>query len=313
MFQVTEDETVGKFVYDLGNGQWNIPALHKLLNEILPRNNVFDYYEMEHTFPVIGHKIMLLNARKFYRDGQNILLVIEDITDRKDIEEQKDLFIGIASHELKTPITTMKGYTQMLEKRLADHDDGKDIYLIQNMNKQTDRLTHLIDDLLNTSRIQAGKLVLQKKKFDLDAVVTKAVNDFQLAVEKHQITKEGEIKEHVYGDQSRIEQVLANLITNAIKYSPNSEKIIVRIETDKKNVMVSVQDFGFGIAKGDQAKVFERFYRTGDKNELNVAGFGLGLYIAAEIVKGHHGKIWVESAKGKGSTFFFTLPLKRKV
>ncbi len=312
LFQVTEEETTRNFVYDLGNGQWNIPVLRKLLNEILPKNNAFDNYEIEHTFPSIGHKIMLLNARKFYKDGENILLAIEDITDRKDIEKQKDLFIGIASHELKTPITTMKGYAQILEKRLSLRGDSKDTYLIQNINKQTDRLTSLINDLLNTSKIQAGKLVLEKKKFDLDAVVAKAIVDFQYATETHQIIKEGEIKEQVYGDQSRIEQVLVNLITNAIKYSPNADKVIVRLATDKKNAIVSVQDFGFGITKKDQEKVFERFYRTGDKKEMNVAGFGLGLYIAAEIVKGHYGKIWVESTKGKGSTFYFTLPLKKK-
>ncbi len=312
MFQVTEEETAGNLIYDLGNGQWNIPGLRKLLHEILPQNNVFDNYEIEHTFPTIGRKFMLLNARKFYRDGENILLAIEDITDRRDIEQQKDLFIGIASHELKTPITTMKGYTQILEKRLVQRGDSKDMYLIQNINQQTDRLTSLVNDLLNTSKIQAGKLVLTKKSFDLNAVVKKAVVDFQFATDTHHIVKEGEIKDQVFGDQSRIEEVLTNLITNAIKYSPKAVKVVVRVGTDKNNAIVCVQDFGFGISKKDQAKVFERFYRTGDKDEMNVAGFGLGLYISAEIVKGHHGKIWIESTKGKGSKFYFTLPLNEK-
>lgn len=309
MFQVSEDETSGSFIYDLGNGQWDIPALRKLLNEILPKDNVFDNYEIEHTFPDVGHKIMLLNARKFHKDGENILLAIEDITDRKAIEKQKDLFISIASHELKTPITTMKGYAQILEKRLSERKDTKDIYFVQNINKQTDRLTGLVNDLLNTSKIQAGKLVLQKKDFDLDAVVTKMVVDFQFTIETHLIIKEGEIKELVYGDQSRIEEVLANLITNAIKYSPKADKVIVRLQNDKKNAIVSVQDFGFGIDKREQKKVFKRFYRTTDKQEMNVTGFGLGLYIASEIVKAHRGKIWLESARGKGSTFYFTLPI----
>lgn len=311
-FRVTEEETAGNLIYDLGNGQWDIPALRKLLNEILPKNNVFDNYEIEHTFPTIGNKIMLLNARKFIKDGENILLAIEDITDRKEIEKHKDLFIGIASHELKTPITTMKGYAQILERRFLQKGDDKDVYLIQNINQQTDRLTNLVNDLLNTSKIQAGKLVLEKDRFDLNAIVAKAIIDFQYSTETHQIIKEGEIKEQVFGDQSRIEQVLSNLITNAIKYSPNADKVIVRLATDKENAIVSVQDFGFGITKKEQAKVFERFYRTRDKKDMNVAGFGLGLFIAAEIVKGHYGKIWVESTKDKGSTFFFTLPLKKR-
>lgn len=310
MFKVSEEATVGKFIYDLGNGQWNIPTLHKLLHEILPKNNVFDNYEIEHTFPFIGHKIMLLNARRFYKDGENILLAIEDITNRKDIEEQKDLFIGIASHELKTPITTMKGYAQILEKRLADSGDSKDIYLIQNINKQTDRLTILINDLLNTSKIQAGKFALQKRNFDLDAVITKAVNDSQIATKTHRIIKKGQIKVQVYGDQSRIEEVLTNLIANAIKYSPKADRVIVQLGINKNDAIVTVQDFGFGIEKGEQSKVFERFYRTNDKQVMNASGFGLGLYIAAEIVKAHKGKIWVESIKDQGSTFYFTIPLK---
>lgn len=320
MFQVSEEKTMGKFIYDLGNGQWNIPALRKLLNEILPQNNVFDNYEIEYTFPVIGHKIMLLNARRFYKDGDNILLAIEDITDRKDIEEQKDLFIGIASHELKTPITTLRGYAQILEKQLGQHGDSKDNYLIQNINKQTIKVTNLINDLLNTSKIQAGKLDLEKKKFDLNELAAKVVVDFQHTTETHQIIKEGEAKVEVFADQCRIEQVLSNLITNAVKYSPNADKVIVRVGTDNKNAIVSVRDFGFGIADKDQAKIFERFYRTGDKEEMKVTGFGLGLFIASEIVKEHNGKIWVESAKGKalpagrqGSTFYFTLPLTKEV
>jgi len=136
------------------------------------------------------------------------------------------------------------------------------------------------------------------------------INDFQSSVKTHQIIKEGKIKEQVFADQSRIEQVLVNLLTNAIKYSPGENKVNVRIDADKNNAVVSIQDFGFGITKKDQAKLFERFYRTSDKKEMKIAGFGLGLYIAAEIVKNHSGKIWVESTKNKGSTFYFTLPLK---
>ncbi len=322
-FQVTLKETENRLIYDLGNKQWDIPKLRTLLEKIFPQNTTVEDFEIEHDFETIGQRTMLLTARTMLQGPEKnplILLAIEDITERQELEKQKDLFIGIASHELKTPVTTMKGYAQMLEKRLSQNGDSKDTYFIQEINKQTDRLTTLINDLLNVSKIQAGKLVLEKRRFDLNALVTKTVVDFQYVTETHQIIKEGEIKERVYGDQSRIEQVLSNLITNAIKYSPHADeqssstnKVIVRVWTDKSNAIVSVQDFGFGITKKDQTKVFERFYRTGDKKEMNVAGFGLGLYIAAEIVKGHHGKIWVESTKGKGSTFYFTLPLKKEV
>lgn len=319
MFHVTEEETTGKFIYDLGNGQWNIPALRKLLNEILPQNNVFDNYEIEHTYPSIGHKIMILNARRFFEDGENILLAIEDITDRRDIEEQKDLFIGIASHELKAPITTLKAYAQILRKRLSDQGDTQYDDIIQNINEQSDRLTSLINDLLNTSKIQAGELVLDKKMFDLNKVIDKAVEETQTAVNTHEIIKEGILETEIFGDQNRIEQVLVNLIANAIKYSPTSDifrsnkgKVIVKLEADKKYVIISVQDFGIGISRKDQANIFKRFYRTSEQTEMKITGFGLGLYIAAEIIKSHHGKIWVESTKGKGSTFYFSLPVNDK-
>lgn len=322
-FKVTPQETENMSLFELGNKQWEIPKLRKLLEKILPTNIITTDYEVEHVFESIGQKTMLLNARTLVQ-GPNktplILIAIEDITDRKDIENQKDLFIGIASHELKTPITTIKGYAQILEKRLEQKGDNKDTYLIQNINTQTDRLTNLINDLLNANKIQAGKLVLEKKKFDLNAMVSKIVLDFKYVTETHQIIKQEEVSLYTLGDQSRIEQVLINLLTNAIKYSPKideqnslsvKKKVIVLVKNDNKNIVVSIQDFGFGIEKRDQLKIFERFYRTGDKEEMNVAGFGLGLYIAAEIIKGHHGKIWVESIKGKGSTFYFTLPIAK--
>jgi len=310
MFQVSEEATMGNLIYELGNGQWNIPALLTLLKEILPKNNYFDNYEITHNFPSIGQKIMLLNARKFFKDGQNILLVIEDITNRRDIETQKDMFIATASHELKTPITSIKGFAQILEKRISQRDDNKDKYLIQNLTKQTERLEELVTDLLNTSKIQVGKLEMNKKKFDIDATVSKIIIDFQYSNETHQIIKEGKINENIFGDQSRIEQVLDNLITNAIKYSPNANKVIVGLKKENNNVIISVQDFGRGIPQEKIARIFERFYRIYETEDMNSTGFGLGLYISSEIVKGHGGKIWVESKEGKGSTFSFSLPLK---
>jgi two-component system CheB/CheR fusion protein len=309
-FQVSEEDTEGNFIFDLGKGQWNISALRKLLNEILPKDNVFDGYEVEHTFPSIGHKIMLLNARKFYKDGDNILLAIEDITERKSYEDQKDEFTGIVSHELKTPITTMKAFTQILQKRISQNGDKKDEYLLSNINSQADRLTNLINDLLNVSKIGAGKFSLDKKLFDLDKLVKKVVVDFQYTVDSHSIVKKGDIKELVYGDESRIEQVLSNLIANAIKYSPQENKVIINLQSDKQNAIIRVQDFGFGIAKKEQRRVFERFYRTSDKEKNSISGFGLGLYISSAIIKRHNGKIWVDSTKGKGSTFSFSVPLK---
>lgn len=246
-----------------------------------------------------------INSKRISRSL--IQSIIRDISERKKVEKQKDAFIGIASHELKTPVTTLSAYTQILEERLLK--DKKNAYFIQNIKIQTDRLKGLIDDLLNVSKIDSGKLEIRFKPFDLNILVNKIIVDFQFTTNSHEIIKEGHITGKVLGDEHRIEQVIVNLLTNAIKYSPNAKKVVVHLSSDGKSATVAVEDFGFGIEKKDQDYVFERFYRTQDKEEGKVTGFGLGLYIASQIIKHHKGRIWLTSEKGKGSIFSFSLPL----
>jgi PAS domain S-box-containing protein len=241
--------------------------------------------------------------------GEVWIAVHQDITDRKNLERQKDSFIGIASHELKTPITTLSAYTQILEKRLQG--DTKNEYFLKNIKLQTNRLLGLIDDLLNVSRIDSDKITLKLEPFDLNALIKKVIVDFQYTTDSHAFIHKGNIKNTVIGDVNRIEQVIINLFSNAVKYSPQGKKVIISLSTDHTYGTVAVQDFGLGISKEDQPHVFERFYRTKEKDEGKVTGFGLGLYICSEIIKKHKGKIWVESNIGKGSTFYFSLPLHR--
>lgn len=314
-FKVTKEETYGKHIYDLNSGEWNIPTLKTLLENILPRNTHFNDFEVNHNFSRLGQKTMLLNARRIAlkeNKTQLILLAIEDITQRKELEKQKDEFVSFISHELKTPITSMKAFIQIVQKRLADKGDKKDSYLIQKVNKQADELTRLINELLNISRIESGKLPLRKRKVDLNELIKKIVIDFQYTTEKHTIIREGEVYTKVLCDEHRIEQVLTNLITNAIKYSPDADKIIVKLSKNEDEVIIAVQDFGLGISKKDQPHIFKRFYRTDEKKEKNIKGFGLGLYISSQIIQRHSGKLWVKSTEGKGSTFYFTLPIKGK-
>lgn len=229
----------------------------------------------------------------------------------KTLDKQKDAFLGMASHELKTPITSIKAFTQVLLKRAEKENLTKYAYILKNVNTQTDRITQLINDLLNVSHIESGKLVLKKTTFDLDNLVTKMIADIQVTTDTHEIIKKNNIPIPIYGDANRIEQVIANLLTNAIKYSHSANKIIVSIEKNAKEVTVHVQDFGQGIPVADQKKIFERFYRTREHEEKNISGFGLGLFISSEIIRRHKGKIWVTSTKGKGSIFSFTLPISK--
>lgn len=311
-FKTTKKDTYGKYVYKLNSGEWNIPMLRKLLEDILPKNHSFNDFEVSHNFQKIGQKTILLNARRIVLEKNKtelILLAIEDITKQQDAQLKKDEFVNIVSHELKTPLTSMKVFVEIVQKRLADMGDKKDIYLISKVNNQVDRLTNLINDLLSLGRIGEGKLNLLKKKVDLDALIKRIVIDYQYTTEKHTIVREGEISVKVLCDEHSIEQVLTNLITNAIKYSLRSDKIIVKVTRTKNEAIVSVQDFGEGIAKKDFPRVFERYFRADNKKEDIIEGFGLGLYITSEIIKRHNGRIWGESKPGKGSTFYFALPI----
>lgn len=234
--------------------------------------------------------------------------IIRDITDRKKADERKDEFVALVSHELKTPITTIKAYTQILERRLKE--DKKNLYFLSSVDTQIDKITLLINDLLDTTKIQAGKLSLNKRTFSLQEIISKIVVDFQFATETHQIIVKGEIISNVYADQDRIGQVFINLLTNAIKYSPKADKIIVRLGEERGWATVAVQDFGIGMPKGRLKRIFDPFYIGKEKMPASIRS-GLGLYISKQIIDRHDGKIWVESEKGKGSTFYFSLRSKK--
>jgi PAS domain S-box-containing protein len=231
-----------------------------------------------------------------------------DITEQKLIQQQKDEFIGIASHELKTPVTSIKAYTQVLEKMLLKKGDIKEAAMITRMDAQINRLTSLIGDLLDVTKINSGKLQFNDREFDFVPMVQELVEDLQRTTEKHTLLEKHADIGVVYGDKERIGQVIANLITNAIKYSPQSDKINITTSINDNEVHLCVQDFGIGISKDKLDKVFEQFYRVSGDMQHTFPGLGLGLYISSEIIKREGGKIWVTSSVGEGSTFCFSLP-----
>jgi two-component system CheB/CheR fusion protein len=437
VFQATKKNTVGKLVYELGNQQWNIPKLKKLLEEILPKKKVTKDFKVVHNFPSIGEKAMLLHARQI-DNVQLILLAIEDVTEahllaasglqnklffqaliensteaialvnaqgrvlycspstesvmgfsqeefiklpnpfelvppddrklvtklfqeilkkpgistqvvyrirhkntklvwiesimtnlmkdpsvmavvinyrdvteRKYHERQKEEFIGIASHELKTPVTSIKGYVQVLQKRMKTEGNAKAVIFLKKMDAQLDKLTRLIGDLLDSNKIEGGRLIFDEGEYDFNALVADIVDEMQQTTSTHKlITQLGPTKK-VTGDRDRIGQVITNLLSNAIKYSLLSTEIIISSTADKKTVTLSVADFGKGIAAEQQRYIFDRFYRSSGENHHTFGGLGLGLYISAEIIWRHGGKIWVESEENKGSTVRFSVPIKK--
>jgi two-component system phosphate regulon sensor histidine kinase PhoR len=247
------------------------------------------------------------------RDAQDqpyiVINTIQDITHLKELEQRKDDFISIASHELKTPLTSIKGFTQILQNRFKKNNDEATLQLLFKMERQLNKLTKLISDLLDISKMQAGKLSYSIEPFDLDLLIREVVENLQETTRTHQLQLESTTGLWVAGDKDRLGQVLINLLTNAIKYSPKANTVIIRARAEQETVLVSVQDFGIGIAESHHQKIFEQFYQVTDEIEKTFPGLGIGLHITGEIIQRHQGRIWVESTKGHGSTFTFTLPL----
>jgi PAS domain S-box-containing protein len=311
-FKVNSQETIGRKFYDLGNHQWNIERLKELLIKILPTNNPVLDFEVEHDFPHIGKKLMLLNAYRVELEGQykdSILIAIEDITERREIERRKDDFLSIASHELKTPLTSIKGFMQML-KRLEPAGLPEQYKVIfEKVNVAIDRLGSLITDLLDVSRIQSGNIEIHKEVFDFDKMVSETIEQMQSTTLTHKIIVTGATNASVLADEQQLVQVLNNLLANAIKYSPDSSEIFVYISTVSDYVKLSVRDTGVGINQEDQQRIFQRFFR-GAEFQKKFAGMGIGLYICEQIIKNHDGTIWVESERNQGATFNFTIPIE---
>jgi len=238
--------------------------------------------------------------------------IINDITAQREMEDRKDDFVNMASHELKTPITSMKLYIDSLINRIKQTKDEKALKTLTSIKYQTERLQELVSDLLDVSRLQTGKLSFNKEKFQIDELIEETIEGLQGSTTQHAIKFSKKSPVTVFADKFRVYQVLTNLITNAIKYSPDASEINVAVKKDGQKAIVSVKDSGIGIDKDQQRKIFDRLYQVTDSKEKTFPGLGMGLYISKEIIKRHKGTIWTESIKGKGSTFFFSLPSLKK-
>ncbi|WDF57169.1 sensor histidine kinase [Mucilaginibacter sp. KACC 22063] len=228
-----------------------------------------------------------------------------DIQRLKELEKQKDEFISIASHELKTPLTSVKAFNQMM---LRTDDQKTLIGLASRSNDHIRRLEKLIKDLLDVSRITSGKLNYDMQDVDIEKILTESIESIQITTQKHRIILNSCDKITFQGDPNRLEQVMNNLLNNAIKYSPQGGDITVACSLDDSGIVVSVTDEGIGIEKQHLHKLFDRYYRI-DNTAMRFSGLGLGLYITSEIIKRHNGSMWIESEYGKGSIFSFRLPI----
>ncbi len=254
----------------------------------------------------------LAHALPFKDDEGKILAwfgVCTDIEDQKKDMEKKDEFISMASHELKTPVTSLKVFTEIMLMDAGKKPNKAELSMLKKMDKQINKLTRLIGDLLDVSKANSGQLSYDYEKVDFNELVKETLNVLELTT-SHKLEVKLSESEQIIADRNRLGQVITNLVSNAIKYSPNADKVVIYSEKSEDEIKLSVQDFGIGIPVAEQPKLFSRFFRV---SENTYPGLGLGLYICKEIINRHSGTMDFQSEEGKGSTFSFSIPTQKNL
>ena len=340
-FKVTPNETVGNLIYDLGNRQWDIPSLRMLLEEILPKDNKFDNYEVEHVFSSIGHKIMLLNARRIIQKeigSQMILLAIEDITEKMRLERElaertrdaekaqseaeaatraKSDFLANMSHELRTPLNSIIGFSEVLEDELLGSLNASQRENVQYILKAGTHLLSLINDILDLSKVESGKMELEVDRVSLRGILDASLVMHREKALRHGISLDLQMEPVtdmvIEADERKLKQILFNLLNNAVKFTPDggSVRVMARGITGAQEIEFSIEDTGIGIKLEDIPKLFKEFSQLDSVYDKEYEGTGLGLALTKKLVELHGGRIQVSSEFGKGSRFAFVMPVRQ--
>ena len=329
-FKVTPEDTKGRLIYDLGNRQWNISKLRVLLEEIIPRDNQFQNFEVDHEFPTIGRKIMLLNARQIYSRGigvHMILLAIEDITERKRAEDEikklnealkhrafeleaayKELetFSYSISHDLRTPLVVIGGFSRVLLEKYSNHLDAKGQRFLSIIHSDAHKMLQLIDDLLTFSRSERQQM--EQSDIDMGELAKAVFEELKSIIPEQTLRLDIKTLPPALGDQSMIRQVFVNLLSNAIKFTrPKGAGVIqigCRVKENQNIYCVKDNGVGFDMRYADE--LFGVFQRRHNVDEFE--GTGVGLAIVQRIIQRHGGQVWAEGEDNKGATFYFALP-----
>jgi two-component system, OmpR family, sensor histidine kinase VicK len=292
-------------------------SIREKLSEAVKKQQAHYENEFRIVYPD-GEVRWLKSSARIYYSKKGVPLrmvgVNYDITERIRKEQRKDEFISMASHELKTPLTSIKAFNQMMLKKIEKNEvnAGKFKDYLDRMGGQVNKLTKLIADLLDVTKIQQGALQLDREASSLNELVHEVVTTFRQTYDTHSIELIMEDELIVDMDSHRIEQVITNLLTNAVKYSPDGTTIVVTVKKDDDNAVLSVKDQGIGIPEEHQEHVTKRFYRVEKDDETKYPGLGIGLYISQQVVEQHQGRLWLESKKNEGSTFYVSIPIHSK-
>ena len=329
-FHVEPEETENQLIYELGNGQWDIPDLRTLLEDIVPMSSVFNDFELEHDFPVIGRRVMLLNARKLRKGSHAELLVLamEDVTERRRVEGEvakareaaeaasrtKSLFVANMSHELRTPLNAILGFSEMLQEEALErnlHDFNADLQKISTAGKH---LLGLINDILDLSKIEAGKMELYLETFDIASLVAEVAATVEMQVKKNESTLKIICPPDIgtmHTDVSKVRQGLMNLVSNAAKFTHGGE-ITIEVERQVMDgsgwIVFRVSDTGIGLSSEQTVKLFQAFTQADASTTRKFGGTGLGLALTRRFCNMMSGDVTVHSVLGEGSVFTIKLP-----
>ncbi len=329
-FHVSPAETEKQLIYELGNGQWDIPALRTLLEDIVPKSSVFNDFELEHDFPALGRRVMLLNARRLRagHHGELLVLAMEDVTERRRAEEEvakakeaseaanrtKSMFLANMSHELRTPLNAIVGYSEMLQEEAAERDLDSFVADLGKINGSGRQLLGLINDILDLSKIEAGKMELHLETFDLGALITEVASTIQPMIAKNANQLDIECAPNLGGmhaDQVKVRQALFNLASNAAKFT-NEGFITLQAERQRMDssewIVFRVTDTGIGLADDKILRLFQDFSQADASTTRRFGGTGLGLALTRRFCQMMGGDVTVRSVPGEGSTFTIKLP-----
>jgi PAS domain S-box-containing protein len=316
MFGITNNDPVtyeNSFLLGLhpDDRQRTDAAVKRALNKQISNGD----YDIEYrTIGVNDKKLRWIRAKGkviFNEQGMPLRLIgaTLDITENKQNELKKNDFIAMASHELKTPLTSLKAYIQLLLANARRTGDSFLVNALEKSNSQIGKMTKLIHGFLDLAKLESGKLALSVEVFDIAKLIEEIIGDSRPISQGHDIIFKSRSVINVNADREKIGQVISNFISNAIKYSPKNTSIVVTLTSEGNSVKIAVKDNGIGIKQADQHNIFQRFYRVEDESTKGFSGFGIGLYLSAEIINLHNGNIGVYSKEGKGSTFYFTLQI----